>query len=369
MKIAVLGTRGFPDVPGGVEAHCENLYPCLVKKGCEVTVFTRRHYVNPSRDDYKGVKLVPLRCVKNKFLEAFLHTFTGVLSAARISPDILHIHGIGPSLAVPLARLLGLKVVVTNHGPDYERKKWGGFARFMLALGESLGSRYSNGIICISESIADRVRKRYKKESVVIPNGAELIYAPEDESAILKYGLTKQRYVLSVGRFVPEKGFHDLIEAFNGIAGWKLVIIGDSDHPDRYSLALKTKAARNNDIILTGFLTGQALRQLYAYAGLFALPSYYEGLPIVLLEAMGHGLSCIASDIPPNREVGLAENRFFKAGDIQGLAGKIKEFIDRPLTVKEKKRQIEEIRARYNWDLIADRTLKVYRQAARARAS
>jgi glycosyltransferase involved in cell wall biosynthesis len=289
----------------------------------------------------------------------------GVFSASRISPDILHIHGIGPSLFVPLARLLGLKVVITNHGPDYERKKWGRVAKFILALGESLGSRYSNGIICISDSIADRIKKRYKKETAVIPNGVALMPVFEDEGVIVRYGLAKRRYVLSIGRFVPEKGFHDLIEAFKDIEGWKLVIVGDADYSDSYTLNIKRRAAENKNIILAGFLTGQALRQLYANAGLFVLPSYYEGLPIVLLEAMGYGLSCIASDIPPNRDIGLKEGRFFKAGDVRVLTGKIKEFIERPLSGEEKKRQIEMIRRRYNWDSIANKTLEVYMQVRR----
>lgn len=362
MKIVVLGTRGFPNVPGGVEAHCENLYPYLTKKGCEITVFTRRPYVNYFCNNYEGVKLVSLPCLKNRFLEAILHTFFGVFAARKISPDILHIHGIGPSLVTPIARLLRLNVIMTNHGPDYKRRKWGKLAKLILTLGEFLGSRYSNGIICVSNSIADRIRKRYKKETVVIPNGVELRQVVKDDNVVMEYGLTKGRYVLSVGRFVPEKGFCDLIEAFAYIEGWKLAIIGDTNHPDRYSLRVKKRSAENKDIILTGFLTGQALHQLYANAGLFVLPSYYEGLPIVLLEAMGYGLSCIASDIPPNRDIGLREDRFFKAGDIQGLANKIREFINRPLTDQEKKEQIEMIQERYNWDAIADRTLEVYRQ-------
>lgn len=362
MKIAVLGTRGFPNVPGGIEAHCANLYPCLVEKGCDVTVFTRKGYVDANLNSYKGVKLVALDCMKNKFLEAFLHTFFGVFAANKISPDILHIHGIGPSLIVPLARILGLKVVMTNHGPDYKRKKWGTFAKLILAFGEYLGSRYTDGVISISEDIAARVRKKCKREPFVIPNGVTTRQPLQDEDLLAKYGLTKGRYILSVGRFVPEKGFHDLIEAFNNIKAWRLVIAGDSNHPDRYSLDLKKKAAGNKDIVLTGFLNGRALQELYSHAGLFVLPSYYEGMPIVLLEAMSYGVSCIATKISANRGLGLDESRFFRPGDIQALANKIRVFMARPLTEEEKNSQIDNVAENYNWGHIADRTLKVYRQ-------
>ena len=361
LKIAVLGTRGFPDVQGGVEAHCANLYPRLVEKGCEVIVFTRKPYVDLTRSSYRGVKLVPLSCPKNRFLEAIVHTFKGILEAGKIKPDILHIHAIGPSILTPFARILGMKCVVTNHGPDYMRKKWNKFARFVLRLGEFLGMRFAGRMICVSPSVR-------RGKMCFIPNGVDIPEARESEGVLRRFGLEKGKYILAVGRFVPEKGFGDIIEAYTRIntdVAWKLVIVGDADHPDKYSLGLKEKAAENSDIILTGFLTGEPLEELYSHAGLFVLPSYYEGLPIVLLEALSYGLSCIASDIPANRDVGLlAEERFFKVGDVEALAGKIKEFVGRPLTADEKKRQLSGIAGKYDWGRIAEKTLEVYRGAA-----
>ncbi|MBU1006747.1 MAG: glycosyltransferase family 4 protein [Candidatus Omnitrophica bacterium] len=360
MKVAVLGTRGFPDVQGGIESHCENLYPCLSGKGCEVTVYTRKPYVDVTRDNYQGVKLVPLSCLKNKFLESFLHTFLGIFIAKKNSPDILHIHGIGPSLAVPVARLLGLKVVVTNHGPDYKRKKWGKLAKLILVLGEYLGSRFANGIICISESIGDGIREKYGRHAVIVPNGVPMARFSEGSDIIKKYGLTKGKYILTVGRIVPEKGFHDLIEAFNNIDDRKLVIVGRADHPDRYSIGLREKAEKNKNIVLTGLLTGEPLRQLYSHAGLFVLPSYYEGLSMVLLEAMSYGLSCITSDISANKNVGLDDDRLFKTGDVQAMAAKIKQFIEDPIQYEDKKAQVSMIAKEYNWGKIANMTLDVY---------
>lgn len=369
LKIAVLGTRGFPNVQGGVEAHCENLYPQLVKRGCEVIVFTRKPYVNPDVSTYEGVKLISLSCPKNKFLEAFYHTFFGVLAARKFSPDILHIHAIGPSLMIPLARLFGFKVVMTHHGPDYQRKKWGKLAKVILKLGEKLGSRWSNSIIAISQNIANHIKETYNRDATVIPNGVIIPEILKSNDILKKYGLENGKYILAVGRFVPEKGFHDLIEAFKQIQNpkskisidhWKLVIVGRADHEDRYSIELKEKAVKNSNIILTGFLTGEPFRELYSHAGLFVLPSYYEGLPIVLLEAMSYGLSCIASDIPANRNVELSENRFFKTGDNKALALKIKEFIDKHLTEDEIRRQINMIAKKYNWEKIAEKTLDVY---------
>ena len=372
MRVIVLGTRGFPNVQGGVEVHCQNLYSQLVKLGCEIIVFTRKTYVDVSIKDHKGVKLVALPSIRHKSLEAFLHTFIGIFAALRYAPDILHIHGIGPSLYTPLARILGIKVVITSHGSNYKHLKWGKFAKIILRIGEFLGVFYANEVIAISKNIADEIKKKYNRDVTVIPNGVTIQKIIQTEDVLKKYKLEKGKFLLAVGRFVPEKGFHDLIEAFNLFQletrdsqipndTWKLVIVGRADHEDKYSLDLKEKAGKNNNIILTGFLTGEPLQALYSHAGLFVLPSYYEGLPIVLLEAMSYGLSCIASDIPANRNVELSENRFFRLGDIIELNTKIHEFIDRPLNDEEKRRQINLIAERYDWEKIAEKTMEVYR--------
>ncbi|MCF6153462.1 MAG: glycosyltransferase [Candidatus Kuenenia stuttgartiensis] len=381
LKIAVLGTRGFPHIQGGVEAHCGNLYPQLVKRGCDVVVFTRKPYVNNADTFYKGVRLIPLFCPKNKFLEAFFHTFIGILAAKKYSPDILHIHAIGPSLMIPFARLLGLRVVMTHHGPDYQRKKWGKIAKIVLKLGEKFGCNRANRIITISGTIAEHIKNRYKKTAIVIPNGVLLPDILNSNDSLLKYGLTKGEYVLAVGRFVPEKGFHDLITAFNQLGNtvhnnsehkrstiitrWKLVIIGDADHEDAYSINLKAQAKKNSNIILTGFLTGKPLQELYSNAGIFVLPSHYEGLPIVLLEALGYGLSCIASDIPANKNLKLSDDRYFKAGNTNALAQKIQSFIEKPITCESKTEQRSMIAAEYNWENIAEETLKVFHDTRR----
>lgn len=370
IRVVVIGTRGFPDVQGGVETHCENLYPILVEKGCEVFVLTRKPYVNADINTFKGVNLVPLSCIKNRYLETISHIFLGLFTAIRLKPDILHIHAIGPSLIAPIARLFKFKVVVTNHGPDYERKKWGWFAKSILLIGERLGCRYANAVICISDHIAADIKAKYNCIPVIIPNGVATTNVVTSHAAPDKFGLKSGHYIMAVGRFVPEKAFHDLVEAFiildernPSLArnGWKLVLVGAADHESSYSGDLRNRAQTNSHIVMTGFLSGLPLIELYSHAGLFVIPSYYEGLPIALLEALSHGLSCIASDIPANIEVGLSPDRYFKTGDIASLGRKIEYFILNPMVDTEKKNQIAEVSRKYDWRSKADKTLSVYK--------
>ena len=362
LKIMMLGLRGFPGVQGGVETHAENLCPLLVKLGCDVTVLVRAPYqpaeIGPV---WKGVKFVPLWAPKSKGLEAILHSLIGVLYAAVKRPDILHIQAIGPAIMTLPARLLGLNVVVTHHGPDYDRQKWGGFARFVLQLGERWGMRWSNGRIVISKVIADLVRVKHGVESALIPNGVVLPQLPDSTGALDQFGLKRGRYVLLVSRLVPEKRHLDLIAAFKqaSLPDWKLVIVGGADHPDAYQSEVVEKATKAGAVV-TGFQRGLALQELYAHAGLFVLPSSHEGLPIAMLEALSYGLPVLASDIPANLEVGLSAEHYFPLGDIQSLANRIILLTHESLTMVERESIRVWVTQRYDWQNIAEKTLKTY---------
>ncbi len=364
IRVAVLGTRGFPDVQGGVETHCENLYPTLVTMGVNVTVFARKGYVQPSAYEFKGVKIRPLWSPRRKSIEAIIHTFLGIalIFTRRKQFDLVHIHSIGPSLLVPLARVMGLKVVVTNHGPDYERKKWGYLASTALKMGETLGSKFGSQVIAVSKHIKTQIKNKYDCDCTYIPNGVQAA-TPSKSSYIQDlHILPKRRFILAVGRLVPEKGFHDLVKAFNLVnpPGWKLVIAGGADHEDDYSRSLFSSTAKNDNIVMAGRLNADEISELYSSAGLFILPSYHEGLPLVILEAMSFGLPLIVSDIEANKE--LVENieNIFSVGDISELASKIKVYTSNASSYKLDEDSINNVKVNFNWQAIAARTLDLY---------
>ena len=363
MRIVALGLRGFPNIQGGVETHCEHLYPRLAAAGHEVIVLARKPYLpDPPPKTHRGVTMKALPCPRSRSLEAFAHTFIGVLYARLLNPDVLHIHAIGPSLFVPLARLLGMRVVSTNHGPDYARQKWTGAAKSVLRLGERLGTRFSNQVIAISQPIADHLRERFGRRAAIIPNGVVVRPPATGHATLERFGLTAGTYLLAVGRLVPEKGFHDLIDAFmRASRDCTLVIAGAADHEDAYSLALKTQAAAHPSIVMTGFMNGDALSELYTHARAFVLPSYHEGLPIVLLEAMSHGLPVIASDIPANRAVGLDARCYFAPGDRDTLASRLGEVLSADFDEASRREQIAFVARHFDWDDVAARTDEVFR--------
>ncbi len=360
MKIVVTGTRGIPGILGGVETHCEELYPRIAALGHDVTVIRRSCYVagNAFNGEYRGVRLVDVFAPRRKSIEAIVHTFLAVIKARTLNPDVLHIHAIGPSLMVPFARLLGMKVVTTNHGPDYDRQKWGRLAKTVLKAGERAGAIFSNRVIVISKVIADILANKYgRRDTCLIFNGVNRPVKSSATDFLKRHGIIPGRYVLAIGRFVKEKGFHDLIEAFAPLRrrGWQLVIAGDADHEDDYSRSLKRRAAEAG-VILTGFIKGEPLNQIMTNAALFVLPSYHEGLPISLLEAMSYNLDVAVSDIPANRLDTLEASDFFPTGDTTALTALITDKLDRGL------RSRTYDLTPYDWDHITRQTLDLYRE-------
>jgi len=358
MKIVVTGTRGIPNILGGVETHCEELFPHIADKGFDVTIIRRKNYVQDTFKEYNGVKLIDINTPKKKSFEAIIHTIKSVWKAKKLRADIVHIHAIGPALATPVARMLGLKVVFTHHGPDYNRDKWGKAAKFMLRIGERMGVKFANELIVISEVINTIIKERYNRtDAHLIYNGVPAPNFVVDVDYLNSLGVVPKKYIFAMGRFVPEKNFHQLVKAFSSLDncdGYKLVLAGDADFEDDYSRELK-KLARKNGVVLTGFIRGEKLHELLTHASVFVLPSSHEGLPISLLEAMSYDLPVIVSDIPANLAVELPQDTYFPVGNEEKLMEKLKEIMGK----KPEKRKYT--LDSYQWEHIAEQTIKVYK--------
>ena len=354
MKVVVTGTRGIPNVMGGVETHCEELCPRLARLGADVTVVRRQSYVSDGLTEWNGVHLKDIASPKKKAFEAIVHTFRAINYAASVHADIVHINAVGPAILVPYAKLRGLKVVFTHHGPDYDREKWGRAAKMMLRFGERMGCKYADQVIVISDVIRNIVKSKYGRTEGVhlIYNGVpapDLCDYPEYFSEL---GIEKGKYVLGMCRFVPEKRLHDLVQAFKGIDGYKLVLAGDTDFEDDYSRKLK-EDARAAGAVLTGFIRGRKLHSLLSHAALYVLPSSHEGLPIALLEAMSYSRKVLVSDIPANLEVGLPGDNYFRCSDVDDLRKGL-------LRQLSSETAPEYDMSKYDWDRIARQVIEVY---------
>ena len=364
MKICVVGLRGLPRVMGGVEMHCEQLFPLLKKLRPDdsFTIIARTAYVPQPESEYEGLRIVSLPHANGKHFEAITNTVCGVLYARFVlHAELLHLHNIGPALMVPVAKVLGMKVVVTYHSKNYEHRKWNRFARFVLRMGELCAVTFGDGVIAVSQCLATDLKRRFPRAAAqiyFIPNGATHVNTVKSEigfgdNVLTRYGLDKNKYIIAVGRLVPEKGFSDLTAAFKAAdLDCKLVIVGDADHSDEYSRRLLEQASET--IVFTGFVTQVVLRGLLQNASLFVLPSYSEGLPIAALEAVGAGVPILLSDIDSNRDLGFRPENYFRVGDVDDLRDKISQ--DHELYHVDR----DKILQQYDWDSIASETAKIY---------
>ena len=356
MKICAIGLRGIPDVMGGIASHCQQLFPKMVKNGVDVTVIARSPYVEDKKYEYQGVKVIRLWAIQHTLLETFVHTFYAILYARIfVRPDILHLHAIGPALFSPLARLLGMKVMVTHHGADYNRQKWSPFAKKVLKYGEKMAVTFANKVLVVGRTLTSALREEYPsyaEKISFVPNGMLPRFTGEISSSHLPNALelTPQQYILTVGRLVPEKGFHDLVEAFtqsNSLL--KLVIVGDSDHHSAY--AKKLIEAATDNVVFAGRRSGDELKALYQHAKVFVLPSYHEGLPIVALEAISAGCPVLLSDISPNVDIEAPKDCYFAVGNVNELSKKLTS-LDHLNLVLDRSDYLQ----RYDWDSISETT-------------
>lgn len=355
---------------GGIEIVVKELCTRMAKNGYTVTCYNRSgHHVSGAEYDkkteYEGINQKCVPTIEKKDLAAVSSSFFAALYSAFGKYNVVHIHAEGPAFFSWLPKLLGKRVIVTVHGLDWQREKWkSGFGSKFIKQGEKNAVKYADEIIVLSKGVHDYFRNQYGRETRFIPNG---VNRPEIRKAELitdKFGLTKDSYILFLGRLVPEKGIRYLVEAFKNVkTEKKLIIAGGSSDTDSFMKELKELAKDDKRIIFTGFVQGQMLEELYSNAYIYTLPSDLEGMPLSLLEAMSYGNCCLVSDIQECTEVVEDKALIFKKSNVQDLQNKLQEACDRTEKVMELKQQAADyICKKYNWDDVVEETLKLYRR-------
>ena len=369
MKIAVIGVKGLPPKQGGIEHYCAEVYPRMVAQGHSVDLFARSSYTDCSwldRHDFQGVRVISLPSLPLRGLDAFFSSAFGAIASSGTRYDIVHFHALGPSLFTWLPKIASsAKVVVTCQGLDWQRAKWGSTSTRMIRMGEQAAVRFADGITVVSKDLQSYFSNTYGRETLYIPN-APASYAESDPtfSYGTSLGLQQGRYMLFLGRLVPEKRPDLLIEAFEALKpdGWKLVFAGGVSDTKVYVSKLLDKVAKNPDVVFAGELRGSRLAEIVRGAGLFTLPSDLEGLPLAMLEAMQEGVPVLASDIPPHQQL-LNEQRgvLFKAGDVDSCVHSLDWAINNPQEVALMAQSAQKyVKTYYNWDHITAENLKLY---------
>ena len=371
MKIAMIGHKRIPSREGGVEVVVQELSTRLVKNGHQVDAYNRKgknvQDSNADKDkknlkEYKGVRIITIPTINKKGIDALLYSFFASIRALFGKYDVLHYHAEGSCAMLWIPHLFKKRIVVTIHGLDWQRSKWGGFATKYIKFGEKLAAKYADEIIVLSKGVQKYFKDTYNRDTNFIPNGVNKPEIREPKIIKEKYGLNKNDYILFLARIVPEKGLHYLIEAYKQInTDKKLVIAGGASHTNDYLEKIKKMASEDSRIIMTGFVQGEELEELYSNCYLYCLPSDVEGMPISLLEAMSYGCNCLVSDIEENTQVVRKHAVTFEKGNIEDLKNKLLNILKLPESYNNKNEIINYILQKYNWDLVVQKTEKLYK--------
>lgn len=175
-------------------------------------------------------------------------------------------------------------------------------------------------LVLVSDSLRSFYKKEFRKNNlkckcVYIPNMIDTM--PTETSSLQEHTL------VSIGRFSREKGFVDLIEVFRMIheknPDWKLCLVGDGSEKNKI-VDLIYQYHLNDFVELHGYLSREKIDEILHHSSLYLMTSYTESFGIVLVEAMSHGIPCIAfssaegaNDLITNDKNGyLIEDRDFE---------------------------------------------------------
>ena len=368
-KIAMIGHKRIPSREGGVEIVVDEIATRLTARGYHVDAYNRSGYhVSGKQFDekrgkvYNGIRLLTIPTFKSSSLNAIVYSFLATLRAMFGKYGVLHYHAEGPCVMLGIPKFFGKRVVATIHGLDWQRAKWGNFASRVLKFGEKQAAQKADAVIVLSRNVQNYFQEQYNRETIFIPNGIDKPCLRESKEITERFGLKGNDYILFLARLVPEKGAHYLIEAYKQLqTDKKLVIAGGDSHSTEYMEEINQSVKDNAHIIMTGFVQGRVLEELYSNAYVFVQPSDIEGMAMTLLEAMSYGNCCLVSDIPENMEVVEDMALGFRKGDAGDLKEKLQYLLENESVVKNyKEKSSAFICEKYNWENVVDRTIQVY---------
>jgi glycosyltransferase involved in cell wall biosynthesis len=364
VNIALLGTRGIPASYSGFETCVEQLGQRLVQRGHRVTVYCRSHHITYEGSYYKGMRLVKLPSIPNKYLDTIVHSFISSLHALTQHYDVALYFIAGNSPVTWIPRLVGTRTILNVDGLDWRRKKWPWLAREYIRFAEYLATFLPNRYLTDSMHVQRFYKERFKDEPLYIPYGSD-IEIPSSQDALKQYGLEPGKYILFVGRLVPENCAHHLVEAFRGLdTNMKCVIVGDAPYAGDYQAGLKKLAGDDGRIIFTGYLFGRGYQELGSHAYLFVETSGVGGTHPALVEAMAMGNCVVVNNTPENLETlgeaGASYNGEVGAADLRRVLTELISALDDVEAFRHKARQ--RAYAVYSWEAVTDAYEQLFQQ-------
>lgn len=360
LRIAAFG--GFRSLPpkagaAGSDKIALELYPRIAAKGHQMLVYSRIYPgdTDAQHSSFEGVQIKYFKTVKKAGFDTLVHSFKCTFDVIfKNTADVVHLHSGANSIWALLLRLAGKRVVVSQFAMDWKRDKWPWYGKLFYIFSNYLTAYCPNKVAFDNVFTKEFFEKKFNKKFDFIPYGSEVKTPPNNTDVLQKLGIEKGEYFLFVGRFIPDKGLHLIVPAFNKVhTTKKLVLIGGSPNPSEYEA--KVKNTTDDRIVFPGYVYGDDTNILMQNAYAYVQPSLIEGLSPVILTVMGLGTPLICSDIVENKFICGQNATTFECGNTESLTEKIEHALQQPAEILQKAAagQID-IKSRFNWDKITD---------------
>lgn len=348
-SVAIIGTRGYPSFYGGFETAVRKLAPYLVEHEWDVTVYGRSSPSagDPNRDP--RVKVVTTGGIENKSLSTLSYGLTACLHAAWSKPDVALVMNVANGFWLPILAMRGIPTVVNVDGIEWERAKWGRFAKLVFKWGARLTARFGTVLVADSKEIGRRWQAEFSRSSIFIPYGGD---ASVEDSG--NESFSRHRYILAVARFVPENTIPEFLEAARALsANYQVVIVGSSGYGGPLEDEVDELVAENPNVFWLGHVADdQRLLSLWKNCGAYFHGHSVGGTNPALVQAMANGAATVARDTVYNREVLGPQGRFCKP-DAQSIEESIRAVMDSP---EEQNRlrevSLQRLREGYTWESV-----------------
>jgi glycosyltransferase involved in cell wall biosynthesis len=364
--LAVIGIRGIPANYGGLETCAEQTTASWSKQGIRVLVYCRKNHYHEHAPALGSIQLKHTVSLSFKNFDTLSHTFISILDLLRTERqvEVVHLYNTGNGVFLPLLKLFGKKVMVSGDGLEWKREKWGLAARLCHKLGERMAVWFADEIVVDNVEVQKYYSLKYGRESHLIAYGAKKIERNAVRSAdiLARHGLEAKKYFIFVGRLVPEKGVHHLIDAYMRLeTEMPLVIVGDDVTRSAYRDQLL--ARRSDRVRFLGFIYGDEYEQLLANAFMYVSASKLEGTSPSLLAAMRAPVCCLVNGIEENRASTAGAVPLFRKNDFDDLRRRWQRFIDEPeLAAAATDRGYDYVAKHYRWNAIAQKYLSLIGQ-------
>jgi len=365
LKVAIIGSRGYPYVYSGYETLIKELSERLVGRGCEVTVYCHRNLFKEKPALVNGIKLVYVPTIETKSLSQLIHSFLSMSHAVVSDVDVIFAVNAANGPFGLISKIFRKRTAINVDGLEWLRPKWKGLGAIYFKTAARLSTILYDQIINDSDEMRKVYLNTFKKESVVIAYGAT-VKKSEDPSLIQQWPITPKEYYLVVGRMIPDNNADIIVKGFLASNSTKkMVVVGDVFYKDAY--ADRLKALKDERLIFTGYVYDpEVLAALYHHCYVYVHGHEFGGTNPTMIKAMGYGCAILALNTVFNKEMlanGLYGIYFEK--NQEAVRQQINYADQDPKKIKNLRQNSHlGITDKYNWDCITDQYLEVFKRLA-----